>query len=229
MLPIAFRSGGSGGAGGDGGIGGGVDSVGCGVAGVTGHVGGRGGVTGGAGRGTCRTAVGVAGGSVCRNRSGSRPAARYLTTHPGTPCFDSLPRSVVTRVLLLEEREHVLGAVGRPEHQRPLVLLIESHLSSSPCLGCPPAAPTPRGPDPLCAERALWARASVTASTLCGVILESENGAGLRNPLVGNRVLESCEIRSSPRGNPGSILIGVAARRPPLLPGRSYTAIAPNR
>ena len=44
-------------------------------------------------------------------------AHRDLTTHPGTPCFEGLPRSVVFRVVLLEVWEHVLGALSGPEHQ----------------------------------------------------------------------------------------------------------------
>jgi hypothetical protein len=111
VLPITFRSGGSGG----GGVGGGGDSVGGGVTGVTGHVGGCGGVTGGTGGGAARSLIGFAGGGVSSNCGGARLAHRYLATHPGTRCFDSFPRPVVCRVLLLEVREHVLGAVGGPE------------------------------------------------------------------------------------------------------------------
>jgi hypothetical protein len=116
-LPITFLGGGSGGVGGDGGVGGGADSVGGSVTGVTGNVGGRGGVAGGTGGGTGRRLIGVAGGSVSGKCGDARLAQRYLTTHPGTPCFDSLPRSVVVRVLLLEVREYMLGAVSGPEHQ----------------------------------------------------------------------------------------------------------------
>jgi hypothetical protein len=100
VLPITFLGGGSGG--GDGGVGGGADGVGGGVSGVTGNVGGCGGVTGGTGGGTSRSLIGVAGGGVGGNRGGARLPQRYLTTHPGTSCFDSFPRSVVFRVLLVE-------------------------------------------------------------------------------------------------------------------------------
>jgi hypothetical protein len=86
------------------------------VTGVTGNVGGCGGVTGGTGGGTGRRLIGVAGGGVSGKCGGARLAQRYLTTYPGTPCFDSFPRSVVFRVLLLEVREYMLGAVSGPEH-----------------------------------------------------------------------------------------------------------------
>jgi len=116
-LPITFLGGGSGGVGGDGGVGGGGDSVGGSVTGVTGNVGGCGGVTGGTGGGTGRSLIGVAGGGVSGKCGGARLAQRYLTTHPGTRRFDSFPRAVVFRVLLLEVWEHMLGAVSGPEHQ----------------------------------------------------------------------------------------------------------------
>jgi hypothetical protein len=48
---------------------------------------------------------------------GARLARRNFAAHPGTPRFDGVPRLVVFRVLLLEVGEHVLGAVGGPEHQ----------------------------------------------------------------------------------------------------------------
>jgi hypothetical protein len=102
VLPITFRSGGGGG-----------DSIGGGVTGVTGDVGGCGGVTGGTGGSTGSRVIGVAGGKC----GGARLTHRYLAAHPGTPCFEGFARSVILRVLLLEVREHVLGAVGGPEHQ----------------------------------------------------------------------------------------------------------------
>jgi len=117
VLPITFLGGGSGGFGGDCGAGGGGDSVGGSVNGVTGNVGGCGGVSGGTGGGAGRSLIGVAGGGVSGKRGGARFAQRYLTTHPGTPCFDSFPRSVVFWVLLLEVWEYMLGAVSGPEHQ----------------------------------------------------------------------------------------------------------------
>jgi hypothetical protein len=80
-------------------------------------VGGCGGVTGGAGGGAGRRLIGVAGGGVGGNCGGARLAHRNLTTHPGTPCFEGIPRSVVFRVLLLEVWEYVLGAFSGPEHQ----------------------------------------------------------------------------------------------------------------
>ena len=97
--------------------GGSLDSVGSGVTGVTGHVSSCGGVTGGACGSSCRSVIGVAGGGVGGKCGGARLAHRYLLTRPGAPGVESFPRSVVFRVVLLEVREHVLGAVGGPEHQ----------------------------------------------------------------------------------------------------------------
>jgi hypothetical protein len=131
VLPITFLGGGSGGVGGIGGVGGGGDGVGGSVTGVTGNVGGCGGVTGGTGSGTGRSLIGVAGGGVSGKCGGARLAQRYLTTHPGTPCFDSFPRSVVFWVLFFEIWEDMLGAVSGPEHQWPVVLLVELHISST--------------------------------------------------------------------------------------------------
>jgi hypothetical protein len=116
-LPITFRGGSSSGVGGDRGGGGGLDSVGGGVTGVTGHVSGCGGVTGSPGGSSCRSVIGVAGGGVGGKCGGARLAHRYLATRPGPPCFDGFARPVVFRVVLLEVWEHVLGAVGGPEHQ----------------------------------------------------------------------------------------------------------------
>jgi hypothetical protein len=87
------------------------------VTGVTRNVGGCGGVTGSTGGGADRSLIGVASGSVGRKCGGARLAHRYITTHPGTPCFDSFPRAVVFRVFLLEVWEYTLGAVSGPEHQ----------------------------------------------------------------------------------------------------------------
>ncbi len=99
---------------------------------MTGDVGGRGGVTGGAGRGTGRGSIGVSGGGVGGKRRGTRFARGELATHPGTPRFDGIPRPVVLRVLLLEAREDVLGTLSSPEHQRPVVPLVEPHSFSFP-------------------------------------------------------------------------------------------------
>ena len=87
------------------------------MTGVTGNVGGCGGVTGGTGGSTGRSLIGVAGGDVSGKCDGARLAQRYLTTHPGTRRFDSFPRAVVFRVLLLEVWKYMLGAVSGPEHQ----------------------------------------------------------------------------------------------------------------
>jgi hypothetical protein len=117
VLPITFLGGGSGRVGGHCGVGGGAYSVVGGARGVRGNVGGCSGVTGGASGGAGSSLIGGAGGGVGGKCGGARLAHRNLTTHPATPCFESIPRSVVFRVLLLEVREYVLGAVSGPEHQ----------------------------------------------------------------------------------------------------------------
>jgi hypothetical protein len=116
-LPFTFLGGGGGGGGGYGRVGGGGDSVRGGVTGVTGHVGGSSGVTGGAGGGASRTFIRVASGGVGGDCGGARLTHPYLAPRPCSRCLDSFPRSVVARVLLLEMREYVLGAVGGPERQ----------------------------------------------------------------------------------------------------------------
>ncbi len=66
-----------------------------------------------------------------RRRRRAPRSHRDLATRPGTPRFDGVPRPVVFGVPLLEAREHALGAVGGPEHQRPVVPLVEPRSSSS--------------------------------------------------------------------------------------------------
>jgi hypothetical protein len=87
------------------------------VTGVTGDVRGRGGMTGGTGGGAGSSVIGIAAGGVGGECGGARLAHRHLTSHPGTPCFDSFPRPVVSRVLLLEVREYTLSAVSGPARQ----------------------------------------------------------------------------------------------------------------
>ena len=133
VLPITFLGSGSGRVGRDCGVrepGGGYSVVGS-VRGVAGNVGGCGSVTGGAGSSTGRILIGVAGGSVGGKCGGTRLAHRNLRTHPGTPCFESIPRSIVFRVLLLEVWEYVFGAVSGPQHHCPMVPLVEPHFPSS--------------------------------------------------------------------------------------------------
>ena len=95
----------------------GLERIRGGVSGVTGHVCGSCGVTGG----TCGSAgcgvIGVSCGSVRGDCGCARLAARNLATRPCACSLDGLARPVVFRVLLLKEREHVLGAVGGPERQ----------------------------------------------------------------------------------------------------------------
>ncbi len=93
-----------------------------GVTGVAGHVRGSSRVTGGAGGGAGRTFIGGAGGGVGGNCRVARLAALDLTTRPCARGFDGFARPVVFRVLLLEVREHMLGADGGPERQFPLIM-----------------------------------------------------------------------------------------------------------
>lgn len=111
-LPITFGHRGS--LGNDGG---GRDRIRGSVPSVPGHVSRSGSVTGCAGGRSGCGVIGIPGGGMGGQGGGARRAAPYLTTRPGTRCFDRLARSVVLRVLLLEEREHMLGAVGGPERQ----------------------------------------------------------------------------------------------------------------
>ncbi len=144
VLPIAFPGGGSGGVGGDCGGYGVVSDV----HGVPSNVGGCGGVTGGTGGSASRGSICIAGGGMGGKRGGARLAHRDLVTHPRTPCFHGVPRSVVSRVLLLEVWEYVPGAIGGPERQQPMVSLVEPHSSSSLCLRRPrrgAGRPTPVG------------------------------------------------------------------------------------
>jgi hypothetical protein len=92
------------------------------VSGVGGNVSGGGGVTGGTG-GVASGGMGSggAGGGVGSEGGGAYLTQRYLTTRPGARRFERFPGSVVFGVLLLEIREHALGAVGGRKHQRPVV------------------------------------------------------------------------------------------------------------
>jgi hypothetical protein len=76
-----------------------------------------GGVTGGSRGSSARNVVSAAGGGVGGDCGGAGLTALYLTSRPGPPGFDGFARTIVLRVLLLKELEHVLGAVGGPECQ----------------------------------------------------------------------------------------------------------------
>ena len=123
VLPITFLRGCSGRVRGNGGDRG-VDRVGGGVTSVLGDVSCCGGMTSGACSCSGRCVIDVAGGSVGGHCGGARFTARYLTTRPSAPCVDSCSRSAVIRVVLFEIREHVIGAVGGPERQRLVILLV---------------------------------------------------------------------------------------------------------
>jgi hypothetical protein len=99
----------------------GQDGVGGGVAGVSGHVWRAGGLAGGPGSGPNGTLDGSAGSGVSGHGSGTRLTYPYLAARPSPGDLDGFPRPIVTRVFLLEEREHPFGAVGGPKGQGSLV------------------------------------------------------------------------------------------------------------
>jgi hypothetical protein len=84
-------------------------------------------LTGGTGGGSRSAFIRVASGGVCGDRGGARLTYAYLAARPCSRCLDGFARSVIARVLRLEVREHVLGAVGGPERQRPVVPRVELH------------------------------------------------------------------------------------------------------
>lgn len=104
---------------------GGADRVGGGMAGMAGDVGGGNGLAGGAGGRSGRGIIRIASGGVGGERSGPRLGHGDLAKRPGPPRLDRLPRPVVIRVLVFEASEYMLGAVDGPEHQCPVILLVE--------------------------------------------------------------------------------------------------------
>lgn len=98
-----------------------------GMAGVPGHVGGSGSVTRGPRGGPCRRVIRGASGSVGGDCGGARLAARYLAACPRASRFERLARPVIFRAVLLKVCEHVLRAVGGPEHQCPAVMFVGHH------------------------------------------------------------------------------------------------------
>ena len=100
------------------------DRVGCGAEFVGGHVTHRRGLAGSVRGMACGPAqvsgrrVGMAGGraSLC---------PRDPTPCPGTPKVDRPTGTVVSRPCLLEMRQHVLGAVGRPQRETAMIIVLE--------------------------------------------------------------------------------------------------------
>ena len=95
------------------------------MTGVARDVGGCSGVTGGPSCRSGRRIIGITSGGVGGECGSARLAHRHLPTHPGTPCFEGFTRPVIRRVFFLEARKHMLGAVGSPEHQCPVVLPVK--------------------------------------------------------------------------------------------------------
>jgi hypothetical protein len=71
----------------------------------------------------CPTQVSGRGVCMAGRRAGLSP--RDLTTRPGTPEVDGPTRTVILRPHLLEVVEHVLRAVGRPDGEKPMVVVLE--------------------------------------------------------------------------------------------------------
>jgi len=116
ILPITFTGSALGGGGGGGG-GSGSQSVGGSMNSMVSNVGCCSGVTGSTSSRTSSGVIGVAGGGVGSKCGSASFTHGDFIACPGTPSFDRFPRSGVVWVLLLEEGEHMLGAVSRPEHQ----------------------------------------------------------------------------------------------------------------
>jgi hypothetical protein len=125
VLPIPFLGGSGVGISGVDGVTGCTGGVGGSVNCVTGNMGSCSGVTGGTGSGTGCILIGAAGSGVGGKCSGARLAHRNLATYPCTPCFDSFPRPVVFRVLLLEIWKHMPGTVSSPYRQCSVIPLAQ--------------------------------------------------------------------------------------------------------
>ena len=129
MLPLSFPNWGFVAAvgGGDG-----LACVGRGGLRMSGHMGRRGSMPGGA-SGRDR------GGTLSLPRGGMRGEGELpgldhckLTCCPGASGLNRLARSVITRMLVLEVRQHMLRAVSGPQRQCPVVLLVvQPHVSPS--------------------------------------------------------------------------------------------------
>lgn len=91
-------------------------------------VGGAGGLSGSPCGGYGLGTMCLASGGVGVERFGAHLAYLHLSSRPGTARFDGSPGPGVFRALLLEAREHVLGAVGRPKRQCFVVLSVQSNL-----------------------------------------------------------------------------------------------------
>jgi hypothetical protein len=76
---------------------------------------------GGGARRELPCSCGVSSGCVSGERSGAGLAHSDLAACPSAGCFDRSSGAIVIRVLLLEKREHVLGAVGGPGDLCPAV------------------------------------------------------------------------------------------------------------
>ncbi len=95
------------------------------MTGVSSHVGGGSRVPGGAGGGTSSGVLRVARGRMGGRRRGPRLADPYLTARPGPRRLDGFAGPVILQPMLFKQRKYVLGAVGGPERERPVVVLAD--------------------------------------------------------------------------------------------------------
>jgi hypothetical protein len=68
----------------------------------------------------------VSGRGVCMAGRNAGLAPRDLTPRPGTPEVDRPTWTVVLRSCLLEVVQHVLRAVGRPDRQKAVIVVLEA-------------------------------------------------------------------------------------------------------
>jgi hypothetical protein len=73
---------------------------------------------------SCSTQVSGRGVCMAGRRAGLCP--RDLASGPGTPAVDRPTWTVVLRPCRLEEVEHVLRAVGRPDREKAMIVVMES-------------------------------------------------------------------------------------------------------
>jgi len=93
------------------------DCVGSGMAGVASNVGCCRSVPGGMSCSTSRSIIAIACGSMSGKCSGPSFAYRNLPLSPAASCFDSVSRSMVIRMLRLEDWEYTFGAIDSPACQ----------------------------------------------------------------------------------------------------------------
>ena len=84
------------------------------------HVSYRPGLTGGKSRLLCSTRH-LSGRRICCEVSRAGLHHRHLTPRPSTRKFDRVARPVVTGSHVLEEVQHMLGTIGRPDREAVMI------------------------------------------------------------------------------------------------------------